>query len=65
MWNEKTRALAAADGLPLLDLDAAVPKEKRLFLDQVHVSPEGARVEAETAARFLAALQPSQEVTSR
>jgi lysophospholipase L1-like esterase len=53
VFNEATRALAAREGLPLLDLDRLVPPRTDLFSDEVHVTPAGALLEAQTAARFL------------
>lgn len=40
-------------GLPLLDLDAALPQERELFVDSVHLSDAGAQRLAEVWAAFL------------
>ena len=52
-FNEQTRALAAREGLALLDFERLIPPRADLFLDEVHVTPAGARLEAQEAARFL------------
>jgi lysophospholipase L1-like esterase len=51
--NGRTRALAAATGVPLLDLEREIPQDPALFLDEVHVNAAGARLEARAAAAFL------------
>jgi lysophospholipase L1-like esterase len=51
--NEKTRALAAAEGVPLLDFEREIPPDGALFQDEVHVNAAGALLEARAAARFL------------
>jgi hypothetical protein len=53
VFNDKTRALAAEEGLPVLDFQRDVPPTKELFIDEMHVTPRGARLEAELATRFL------------
>ena len=53
IFNESVRALAAEEDLPLLDLERDVPPTDANFLDYVHVSAEGARLEAKLAAAFL------------
>ena len=53
VFNDKVRALAAEEGLPVLDFQRDVPPTKELFIDEIHVTPEGARLEAELATRFL------------
>ena len=52
-FNARIRALAAQEGLPLLDLESAVPPTEGMFNDDVHVTAAGARLEAEIATRFL------------
>jgi hypothetical protein len=58
-FNGEVRALAAREGLALLDLERLVPPRAELFLDEVHVSPAGALLEAREAARFLATRAPA------
>lgn len=53
IFNENVRALAAEEGVPLLDLQRDVPPTDAMFLDDVHVTPAGARLEAKLAAAFL------------
>jgi hypothetical protein len=53
LLNEKTRALAAAEGVPLLDFEREIPPDGTLFQDEVHVNAAGALLEARAAARFL------------
>ena len=53
VFNDKVRALAAEEGLPVLDFQRDVPPTKELFIDEIHVSSQGARLEAELATKFL------------
>lgn len=53
VFNDRIRALAAEEGLPVLDFQRDVPPTKDLFIDEIHVTPRGARLEAELATRFL------------
>jgi lysophospholipase L1-like esterase len=53
VFNDRVRALAAEEGVPVLDFQRDVPPTKELFIDEIHVSPQGARLEAELATRFL------------
>lgn len=52
-FNEATRRLAAAESVPLLDLERAVPPTRDFFSDEIHVTAKGAALEAELAAAFL------------
>ena len=54
VFNAETRSLAAREGVPLLDLERLIPPRPDLFLDEVHVTASGARLEAEEAAPVLA-----------
>jgi hypothetical protein len=53
VFNDRVRSLAAEEGIPVLDFQRAVPPTKELFIDEIHVTPKGAHLEAELAARFL------------
>lgn len=53
LLNEKTRVLAAAQGVPLLDLEREIPPDGTLFLDEIHVNAAGALLEGRVTARFL------------
>jgi hypothetical protein len=53
VFNDRIRALSAEEGLPILDFERDVPPAKELFIDEIHVTPRGARLEGELAARFL------------
>lgn len=53
VFNNKVRALAAEEGLPVLDFQRDVPPTKDLFIDEIHVTPRGARLEAQLATRLL------------
>lgn len=53
VFNDKIRALAAEEGLPVLDFQRDVPPTNDLFIDEIHVTPRGARLEAELATKFL------------
>lgn len=55
VFNDQVRALAAEEGLPVLDFQRDVPPVKELFIDEIHVTPRGARLEAELATKFLLA----------
>lgn len=52
-FAEATRRLAAAESVPLLDLERAIPPTRDLFSDEIHVTAKGAALEAELAAAFL------------
>lgn len=53
VFNDRVRALAAEEGLPVFDLQRDVPPTRELFIDEMHVNPRGARLEASLAAKFL------------
>lgn len=53
LFNDRVRALGAEEGLAVLDLQRDVPPTSALFDDDVHVTAEGAQLEAELAAKFL------------
>jgi hypothetical protein len=53
VFNVEVRSLAAREGVPLLDFERLVPPRPDLFLDEVHVTGVGARLEAREAARLL------------
>jgi hypothetical protein len=53
VFNDRIRALATEEGLPVLDFQRDVPPTKELFIDEMHVTPRGARLEAELATKFL------------
>ena len=44
LFNEVTREVAAARGLLLVDVAAAMPSDSRYFYDWTHYSKEGAAV---------------------
>jgi len=48
--NDTIRRIAQEEGVPLADIDVAVPKTLEYFSDDVHSTPKGARVVAETMA---------------
>lgn len=41
--NEATRRVARAEAVTLVDLEAEIPQDPRLFYDTVHYTPEGSR----------------------
>jgi lysophospholipase L1-like esterase len=53
VFNQNVRDLAAREGLPLLDFEKEVPPDSELWLNEIHVSASGARLEASLAADFL------------
>ena len=53
MFNAATRDVAEAYGVPLVDLDSAVPKTGEYFLDDCHYTEAGNRRIAETIFTFL------------
>lgn len=53
-FNQRVAAVAARNGLPLVDV-AALPSETSLFYDDCHFTEEGARRVAEIVARALPA----------
>jgi lysophospholipase L1-like esterase len=60
-YNAAMRAVGAAQGVPVLDLAAALPKTADYFYDDVHFNVRG----ADTAARLLARFMVEQGVVSR
>jgi lysophospholipase L1-like esterase len=52
-FNQKTRELAAEEGVPLLDFERLFPTTASLYEDEIHMTKDGARLEAEVAERFL------------
>lgn len=56
--NAATRRVAAGLHVPLADLDAAVPRDRTHFADDVHYTDAGAHVVAEVVAAALAAEVP-------
>jgi len=54
-YNDVIREVAAAEGLPLIDLDATFPKDPELFVDFVHTTDEGNRLRA---AQVMAGVTP-------
>lgn len=55
LYNDTTRAVAAARGLVLVDLDRAMPKDSRYFIDWIHYSLEGNELVARELARVFGA----------
>lgn len=53
MYNDAMRAVAAAEGILLIDLARQLPKDSRLFLDFVHFSNDGARAVGQIVAAEL------------
>jgi len=51
--NETMRALARDRGLPLADTEVALDGKGRVFLDYVHVSPEGNQLKADCIVQAL------------
>jgi hypothetical protein len=52
--NDILRETARREDIPLIDLDALFPKEKRYFKgDGIHVNADGARLKAQIVAEFL------------
>jgi len=51
--NDIYRKIAESDGVPFLDLQAVMPKDKKYFTDGRHNSALGARKKAELYAEFL------------
>ena len=54
-FNDVIREVAAADDVPLIDLDRRVPKTSRYIYDAVHVNEEGSQLVAGIIAEELAA----------
>jgi lysophospholipase L1-like esterase len=52
-YNDATREVAAAEGVPLVDLARDLPKSSRLFYDFHHFTNEGAAAVAERVAAVL------------
>lgn len=55
-YNDRIRAIADAQNLPLIDLREAVPPEGRYFGDHTHFSAEGSRIAASAAVEVLKTL---------
>lgn len=53
LFNEHVRALCQEYGVEYIDLEAIVPKNLRYFLDQVHTTPDGAKLIAEIVSDYL------------
>ena len=51
--NDATRRIAKEEDVPLAEIDAAVPKRLEFFRDDVHTTPRGARIVAETVAEAI------------
>ncbi len=51
--NDTIRRIAKEEGVLLADIDVAVPKTLEYFSDDVHSTPKGARVVAETIADVI------------
>ena len=51
--NDTIRGIAKEEGVPLADIDGAVPKTLEYLLDDVHSTSKGARVAAETVANTI------------
>jgi lysophospholipase L1-like esterase len=51
--NRALRDLAAENGLALVDLDRRMEKQEALFIDPVHLTPEGVRIKSEALAEAL------------
>ena len=51
--NDATRRIAEEEDVPLAEIDSAVPKRLEFFRDDVHVTPRGARIVAETVAKAI------------
>ena len=60
-FNAITRSVAADLGVPVVDLDAIVPRDRAHLYDYVHLTAAGSRLVAEALADTLAtrALPPS------
>ena len=54
--NQVMRAVAATEGVDLIDIDALFPKTEENFADHVHFTTAGAEQMAELLARNLLAL---------
>jgi hypothetical protein len=52
-FNQKIREVAASEGAPLLDFERLLPTTGTLYGDEIHMTKEGALLEAALAARFL------------
>ena len=57
-YNEVTRRVAAARGLPCIDLAVDLPKDLSVFYDDVHFNEAGAALVAERLADALLTLEP-------
>lgn len=57
-YNDAVRTLARTEGLPLIDLEAAVPKTLEYFTDEVHYTRRGYERVAEVVAERLQDLVP-------
>ncbi len=53
-FNEATRKVAREHHVFLIDLDVLVPKEKKYFIDVVHLNTEGSKLVADIVASELA-----------
>jgi hypothetical protein len=53
LFNSATRQVATQHGIPLLELDAAIPKTMDYFRDDCHYTPEGSRAVAAALHAFI------------
>lgn len=58
-FNDAVRAVAAAEGVGLIDVSAVFPDDERLFADMVHYSTEGVRRFAHIVDSAAAGLFPT------
>jgi hypothetical protein len=64
-FNARTKAVALSEGAIFVDADAAVSKDLSNFMDDVHATAAGAKVEAETVAEAIIAARLLESGPSR